>query len=519
MKGRTGDTLFILALYLLSWATVNLPILASPLGSYPVVDGEWHHAWAREVASGNLFIYAPFFRAPLYPWLLGGWYALAGPGAAAGALFSMAAGAGTAVLLHRLGLRCFSRWKALVTAGIWSLWGTSLLYSGFLLIEPLYILLLVASFHALCRRPDIPLPWFLLGAACIARPGAVLLLPVSIYLFRPRFRSWVAWAVPVGGVFLVNALNGDPGTVISSQGGVNFYIGSGPEADGVTAFAPPGGKLPSDSLPYIDNVWAASLEPLPEGSAPSRVSAHWTAKTVRHITSQPVRFMVLLAEKAAYLLSPVEMPCNYDVYYMGRYSAGAGLLISGPPAALPGILLWALLPGALAAGRLSSPERKLLLWVLTLAAGLMPFFITARFRLPMMPFLLLLLTARFLRKPVRGALLSPLGIAGGACLALLTAPMVPRSGVNMPFHDGMAHFEAGRGDQARNLFIEAWERASSRTDGVDLNGTDALFNLGVMALQDGDPDAAVFWFEKALEWNPGHEPSRRNLVVLTRQWQ
>ncbi len=515
MKRAWGDSALILTVFLAAWVLVNVPILRSPLGGYPVVDARWHHLWATQVSRGDITVYAPYFRAPLYPWLLGAWYALTGNGTAAGALFSMTAGAVSAVLLHRTALDALSRGTAFLTAALWSLWGTWLVYSGFMLIEPLYVLLLLASFHALCRRPVTPASWFLLGLAAIARPGAALLLPASLYLFRPRARSWLAWCIPVAAVWAVNAFTGDPGTIISSQGGINFYIGSGPEADGVTAFAPPGGRVPPGELPYVDNVWASSLGPLPEGASPSSVSSSWTLKTLRHIASRPLDTLRLLAAKIMFMLSPVEIPCNYDVYYMRRLSPFAGLLVTGPPAPLPGMVIWLLLPGAVLAGRLLENEKRALAWMMVLAAGLMPFFMTARFRLPMVPFALLLLVPRFLRKPRRALLASPLGVAIGMGLAALSWPSVERSGVNMPFHDGMAHYSSGSRAAARALFMIAWERASSRTDGMDLNGTDALYNLGVMALEDREWAEAEFWFGKALEWNPSHEPSRIALVGLT----
>jgi len=519
MKNGLADTALILLIFLATWAGVNLPILGSPLGRYPVVDARWHMLWAEAVSNGDLFIYAPFFRAPLYPWILGGWFSLFGPGVLSGALLSLAAGAGTVVLLHRTGLAFTSRGAAFLIAALWAIWGTALVYQGFMLIEPLYMFLLCAAFSALCRRPDSPAPWFLLGLACIARPGAVLLLPVSIMMFRPRVRSWAAWFLPVVSVWAVNAFHGDPGTVISSQGGINFYVGSGPDADGVTAFAPAGRREPSGELPYVDNVWAASLAPLSTDAVPSTVSSYWTRLTLEHIVSSPAGHVLLLCRKALFLLSPVEIPCNYDAYYMGRISPLAGVLVTGPPLAFPGLLLWLLLPGALMAGRVGEHEKRVLAWVLTLAAGLAPFFITARFRLPMIPFVLLFAVPRCLRVWKKGVLMAPLGAALCVGLAVLTGPAVDTSGVNMPFHDGMANYSAGNRREARSLFMQAWERASGRTDGVDLNGTDALYNLGIMDLEDGNPEGAVFWFGRALEWNPGHIPSREALRSLTPEWQ
>ena len=167
------------------------------------------------------------------------------------------------------------------------------------------------------------------------------------------------------------------------------------------------------------------------------------------------------------------------------------------------------------AGKPTVFERRLLVWIGVLAAGLLPFFITARFRLPLIPFALLLLAPRFARKLKAGLLTAPLGLLAGAGLALLTGPYVETAGVNMPFHHGMAQYTAGNRSEARLLFMEAWDRASRRTDGIDLNGTDALYNLGVMALEEGEEEEAAFWFMEALRHNPGHQPSRSALSGLT----
>jgi hypothetical protein len=515
MKKGTADSLAVLALFLAAWAGVNGPVLSSPLGAYPVVDARWHLEWASEVSDGNLFIYAPYFRAPLYPWVLGAWLFLAGGGPVSGAFLSMLCGAATSVLVHRLALRHCGRRAAFFTGALWSLWGTWLVYSGFMLIEPLYILLLTGSFLWMDVSPDSRGPWLLLGLASIARPGAVLLMPAGILLFRPRARAWPAFFIPLAAVWAVNTLAGDPRTLISSQGGINFYIGSGPEADGITAFAPPGGRLPGGDLPYVDNVWAASLAPLPAEASPSEVSSWWTARTLEYAAREPLRTAGLLARKVVHLSSPVEQPCNYDVYYMKRISPLAGVLVTGPPVPLPGILIWLMLPGALLAGKPSVFEKRLLVWIALLAAGLLPFFITARFRLPLIPFVLLTVAPRFARKLRAGLLAAPLGLLAGIGLALLTGPFVETAGVNMPFHHGMAQYDAGNRSEARLLFMEAWDRASRRTDGIDLNGTDALYNLGVMALEDGEEEQAAFWFRQALRRNPRHEPSRNALSGLT----
>jgi hypothetical protein len=506
------STLAVAALALATRLVHFLSILHEPLSTWPVVDARWHHLWAGLVAGGHPSAYAPFFRAPLYPWMLGLWYALFGADPRTGAVLSILLSTGAAVVFYRLAYRKLSPAWALAAGLTWALWGTDVFYSGTLLITPLFTLLLLAAFLSLDSGRRGP-GWLFLGLACIARPSALLLLPPAFLMLKPRLPHLLAFAAPVLTVWAFNAAAGDAGTVVSSQGGINLYLGNGPEADGYTAFAPvsTGGAADGGDLPYEDNVQLASAAGMPEGWAPSRISASWAGRTLEYAASHPLAAASLLGRKLAYTLSPVEIPSNYDPYYFRRFSPLLSVLLVPAPVALPFLLLLAMLPGALAAGRLTREEGLLLAWSgLVLAAGLL-FFTTARFRLPAVPFLLLLLLMRVSRRPGRALRLCPAGLAAGVVLALATGGTVGTGGVNMPFFDGLAHWEAGDDGGAERLFHEALSRASLREDRMDMNRSDAMYDLGVLALRRGDATEAESWWRATLEYNPGFLPAREAL--------
>ena len=506
-------TLVVAAVALAARLVHFLSILGEPLSNWPVVDARWHHLWAGLVSGGDLTAYAPFFRAPLYPWTLGLWYALFGADPRTGAALSIILSTGAAVVFYRLASRKLSPAWAMAAGLTWALWGTDIFYSGTLLITPLFTLLILAAFLALDTGRRGP-GWLLLGLACIARPSALLLLPPAFLMLKPGARHLLAFASPILAVWGLNAAAGDAGTVISSQGGINLYLGNGPEADGYTAFAPAStvGAGDDGDLPYEDNVQLASAAGMPEGWTPSRISASWTGRTLGYAASHPLAAASLLGRKLAYTLSPVEIPSNYDPYYFRRFSPLLSVLLVPAPAALPFLLLLAMLPGALAAGRLTREESLLLAWSgLVLAAGLI-FFTTARFRLPAVPFLLLFLMMRVSRRPGRALRLCPAGLAAGAILALATGGTVGTGGVNMPFFDGLAHWEAGDDGGAERLFLESISRASLREDRMDMNRSDAMYNLGVLALRRGDVAEAESWWRATLEYNPGFLPAREALT-------
>ncbi|MCK5785129.1 MAG: tetratricopeptide repeat protein [Candidatus Sabulitectum sp.] len=514
MPGK--DSFAVLICFLVLWSVTAIPILQSPLGGYPVVDASWHNIWAKEISNGDIFVYSPYFRAPLYPITLGLVYFFTGGSMLSGVLLSLLFSVLSLHLVHRIVYERAGRIPSLVAASIWMFYGVNLFYSTTLLITPMYTFLLLLSFFLLDREKPHPLGLLVLGLAAISRPGAVILFPLVLILYRRAWKNAWLLLTPVILVWSINLVHGDGATVISSQGGINFYIGNGPEADGFTAFASQGQGAPTDSLPYPDNVWAASYAPFENKVSPSEVSSWWFNRTVDHITDDPMAFVLLSVRKLMYMISPVAIPSNYDVYYYSMYSPVLRILAGSPSFPVSGLLIWLMLPGAILAGRLTGWEKNTLLWVVCLAAGILPFFVTARFRLPVVPFMIILLAPRALRNAKKSLLFAPAGMAVGIGLALITAGTVETGGVNMAFHDGVAHFQQGHEPEAETLFLKAVEVAFNREDGIDLNGVDALYNVGIICVRRGDIQSARMYWEMVIDRDPGYIPAQEALLGLTR---
>jgi len=75
------DVLIMVALFVLAFAIRCIYVLqlrASPYFDHETMDAGYHDAWAKAIASGQTFVEGPYFRAPLYAWLLAGLYKLTG---------------------------------------------------------------------------------------------------------------------------------------------------------------------------------------------------------------------------------------------------------------------------------------------------------------------------------------------------------------------------------------------------------------------------------------------------------
>jgi len=518
VQGNLGylyDSLLIAGGALLVRIIHLLYICRIPLFSYQVVDASWHFQWAEMIAGGDLLAYSPFFRAPLYPWLLGVFHAVFGNSPFTGAVLSVLLSTFGVFLFHRIALCYLSRKTALITGIVWALWGTSVFYSLPLLIVPLFTTLLLGAFLSLLRKKTT-CGWLLIGLACITRPTAILLLPVIwIFSAKPGWRQAMAFLLPILLVWGCNIYSGDTGTVISNQGGINFYIGNGEDADGFTAFAPvqTAGIIFGDTL-YRDNVQIAGEIEYP-GSVGSVISSRYTSRALQEIIDSPGRWIALMGKKLLCFISPTEIPSNYDVYYFRQFSPVLNILLVPPPFAFPGMFIWALLPGALLAGKSNRKEWRVFLWWVLPGMVTVLFFVTARLRLSALPFLLLWLTVRTVKYGRKSLYFAPIGVALGVLVAVLTSGTVTRGGVNMPFQDGCANYDAGNFGEAQVLFYSALERASVRGD-IDLNRIDAMYNIGLIESHFGNYDKAMSWWQTVLVECPEHSRAAESVEAVER---
>ena len=146
-----------------------MDLRASPYFEAPILDPAYHVDWARALAAGHTFEQGPFFRAPLYPWLLGGLFSALGPGLFAVRVVQCLLGAATTLLTWMVGRRAFdSRVGLLAAAGAATYW-VLIYFDGELLIPTLAVplnLLALWLTLGLARGPPAEWPdtYILLGS-------------------------------------------------------------------------------------------------------------------------------------------------------------------------------------------------------------------------------------------------------------------------------------------------------------------------------------------------------------------
>ena len=100
--------LIFLTAYVIRLAYI-IEISEQPYFTAPAVDAQYHDEWAMDIAGGKLFYDEPFFRAPLYPYLLGTVYFIFGHDYFIARIIQALIGAFSCVLIYFLGKKIFSK--------------------------------------------------------------------------------------------------------------------------------------------------------------------------------------------------------------------------------------------------------------------------------------------------------------------------------------------------------------------------------------------------------------------------
>ncbi|MEW6367304.1 MAG: tetratricopeptide repeat protein [Acidobacteriota bacterium] len=401
MRGRViGGSLFVFALFVRIIYLVQLR--ASPLFDSPIMDPLYHHEWAMKLAGGDWLGHAAFFRAPLYPYLLGLLYALFGQSFLIPRLLQFVMGAASCVLVWKIGSRIFNPQVGVISGLVACLYGPSIYFEGELLLEPFATLLSLSSVLLLIDRRYL---WagIVLGLSAITRPNVLLfaaLVPLLAYFFessRVAKRRTPAWhmLLPWVGVVLIVApvtirnwvLSKDL-VLVAWQGGVNFHIGNNPRSDCMTAVVP--GTSASWWGGYYDTIRIAETE-TGRRLKPSEVSDFWFGKSLDFIRKDPILWLKLMLKKTWLFWQGWEISNNQDIYYFSsKYSHLLGMLIWGRGIGFPfGLVSPLALCGLIVALGEWRRHAFTIGFILLYAFSFILFFVCSRFRMPVIPLLII----------------------------------------------------------------------------------------------------------------------------------
>jgi tetratricopeptide (TPR) repeat protein len=404
-------------------------IAGQPEFRHPIYDPQYNHYWAKGLAAGDWTLpegvndprirTTPHGRPPGYPWFLAGVYAVFGTHPLPPRLVQMGLGLISVLLMFLLARRCASKTTAIIAMLFMGLYWAFPYFEGLLTYPSVVIFLLLCMMLALeswTRHQTLPRIFaagLLLGLFGLFRPNGLLFAPVLVL--------WIAWvlcrrqrarripaqaAVCAAGILIAiapplarNYLAAEDFVFLSSYGGLNFYVGNNPEADAVEP------RIPElRELAGIDNWCCFDYPVIVDGLARklgreelsfSEANAWFYARAADYIRRHPRDFLRGLGRKTLLFWGPQEIT-NDTVLEIDKARSAVLHFLPGFPLVmalfLPG--LYAALrrkkDAAVPAGADRGFEIRVLmaLFILTYFISVLPFFIAARYRLPVIPFLL-----------------------------------------------------------------------------------------------------------------------------------
>ncbi len=515
----------------------------APFFHHPVGDSKIYHDRALGIMGGDFVGREAYFHSsPLYSYFMALVYSIFGVKFTVLRVIQFIVGSANCVLIYLLARRAAPSSKAvpLAAGAAAALYGTFAFFDGDLLMIPLVLLFTCGSILLLTRlvNPEknigdtdaLPRGWkpalialaagVLLGLAGLGKPNVLVFAPfVLIWMLTGFGRSFVAGrlkeailftvgcVIAVAPITLRNYEVSQDFVLVSSNAGVNFYIGNNEHAEGIFMLPPESG-LDNTRL-YLSSRAAAEQATGQTNMLPSEVSAYWASRTVEYMKNNPGDAMALMWHKFRLFWNHYEIPNHHNKQFMTiHYTAFLQVLFVGfklvAPLAVMGMVLAIMLLAR------SAVVRLYLGFVIVYMVTLIPFFITARYRLPVVPFLVvfaaigvwqLLLLLQKKRWKLAGV---------GVGTAIAAAVFISWPMVNYDF--GFNHTVIG--SVYSNLATEEPDNAADHIEQAIIHyktalelrplSVDAHYNLGVTYQRIGFYSGAVKSLETALRLQPTH---------------
>ena len=388
-----------------------LQIKSNPFFYHPIVDELWNIRWAQDILTNSFWGHEVYFRGPLYPYFLALLLKITASDFFWMRLLQMLIASGSAVFTFLLAREYFSDKVARLAGLFYAFCGILIFYEGMFLIPVLFVFLNLLGLFLIARHRDNPRKWLyffiglVFGLSAIARPNVLLVLPFlaiwTVWRFYKKVENrsvvvllivfFIGVILPIAPVTIRNYIVADDFIPISSQGGINLYLGNNQSADGLTMIMPEmvlDARIPWDE--FIPTTTEYAEKQMGEALTPSEVSAFWSNKAREFIWKHPGEFIGLTFKKLVYLFSGFENSDQTDIYNFRQYSTLLAALLFNKGIKFPlGILIPFGLVGIVMTWREWRKLAPLYIFFMAYIPTIVLFLVTARHRLTLIPILMI----------------------------------------------------------------------------------------------------------------------------------
>jgi len=529
LRGSLGIAHYIFAFVFLVRLVALFRLSASPVLLPSGSDMQFYDDWAKQILHGHWTDYRAFYGLPLYPFLVALLYGVFGYSPFVPGFFQACLDAGTAALIYKITFRLLTReapngsvksantWGILAAAG-WCFYVPAEAYSVILMPTAGAVFVFWFLVWEIVRREAAPsrLRTFVygvaIGLAAMGVAAIVFLIPlVAIAIFVRSKQSLASHAAALALLFagffagtapcwIHNCFVARDPVLLSAHSGINFWLGNNPDATGYPRF--PGlrtgqGQMLRDS---IEQAEAAAGRPLKR----SEVSHYWSAKARNYIAQNFADWLKLLIRKFGNFWNAFEYD---DVGVIANLREHRVIF----PGVRFGVVAALGLAGAIFSWRQFPASRWIVGAVALQVAAILPVFVTERYRLAVVPGLLILAAIGLerlwicLQRDYRGAALNLAAIGATAWF------------VTIPRHDAslwaLEAYNSGRLALELNDLRSA-ERDLLRAHALVPDNPETNFALGNLRLAQSDSAAAKIFYEAALKADGKHKGALNNLGVV-----
>lgn len=362
-------------------------------------DAHLFHDFALEMLSGNIPQRLSDTN-PLYPFFLAMTYLITAPDPVYPRIFQIVLDALTCLLAGHLARRYFGAAAGWLTAGFLAFYLPLIYGSGQLLSTTLTVFFCVLSavafeFGRSGRQGAFFLSGIALGLAILGRPNLLPVVPVlSLYILiiaSPGKRSRIGagillfclgTALPIFPVTWLNRMHTGEWVLVAAHDGINFYTGNHENAPGTYTSIP---GISNAVLTQIDDSKRIAETEQGRSLTPGEVSKFWYRKSLRFMREHPVDYARLIGRKIVLFWNGDEIP-GTDCF---RFDRQFSRLLQLPlpdfywlgPISLLGVL-WAF--------RLKPFPIVPMTYLAVVMFSNVAFFVAGRYRMPAIPFLVIL---------------------------------------------------------------------------------------------------------------------------------
>jgi hypothetical protein len=529
LRGSPGPGHYIFAFVLVVRFIALARLSASSLLLPSDGDMHFYDDWARRIAQGGWTDHLAFYGLPGYAYFLAFLYKVFGYSPFVPGLFQSCLDAGTALLAYKISACIFRDAGAEETrrthlAGAlaalgWAFFVPAEAYSIILMPTAWLIFVFWLLVWETIRTENAPSPvrclvyGIAIGMTATAVATILFLVPLVLIAWILKHHAAAPKRIAAAAALLFglglgtapcwvhNAVVARDPVFLSAHSGINLWLGNNPDATGYPRF--PGlhaGQAPMlrDSIQIAESAAGRSLKR-------SEVSAYWSEKARSYVADNFGSWLKLMGRKIANFWNAFE----YDDLGVIENLRAQGIVL---PGLRFGFVAALAIPGIFLAVPQWRKSRWLLASILLHLLAVIPIFVTERYRLAIVPGLLIFAAFGIVagwegvaaRQYRRCAAYFVLLIA--ACLFVTIPRTDPALWATVTYNSGRLALEAN--DLARA------ENDLDRSYGYAPRNPEVNFALGNLRLAQGDSARARAFYHATLELDASHKGALRNLGVM-----